>query len=300
MRSLRTFRFFRPAHLNRNHSVKSALLLIAFGGFGFGTARALGTCQTLHRITSNLWKKGAAPGGAPASPSAFRLRQGFGGQVGLTPLPHSGHAFGLRPTRASPGPFLLVIHSATAVGRGGRGRVVSAIAFTHRIPRPPGHGASISQARCPRPRPPPGNRGSVRSVFFNVALRSGRPAATLRGKWLFQTLELSNHWKKVSPGPPSKKFQPLEIAARGGKGLGMGVAIRSMFHIVSDRAQRRAEQRDGERSDPRKTMCASEAKRFWPLHFPALSRNRWNPRPCLSLLLTMECYDMKHAWISRR
>ena len=37
-------------------------------------------------------KKGAAPGGSPASPSAF----------GLTPLPHSCHGFGLRPNRASP------------------------------------------------------------------------------------------------------------------------------------------------------------------------------------------------------
>ena len=84
----------------------------------------------------------------------------------LTPLHHSCHGFGLHPNRASPGPFLQVLQrNSLAVGRGGRGRVVSAYAYTHRIPRPPGHGASISQARCPRPWPPPGNRGSLRLGF---------------------------------------------------------------------------------------------------------------------------------------
>ena len=181
MRSRCTFRFLHPARLNRSHSVKSALHRSA-GGSSFGTARALTrACTCVGKLP--LFEKGAAPGGAPASPLGYAS----------PPLPHSCHGFGLRPNRASPGPFLQVLQkNSLAVGRGGRGRVVSAYAYTHRIPRPPGHGASISQARCPRPRPPPGNRGSSRSNFLFIALRNGRPAATLRGKWSSVSMPFDN------------------------------------------------------------------------------------------------------------
>jgi hypothetical protein len=43
-------RFSRPARLNRNSSVQSALLLALLGGSGIGTARALDTCLRLRRL----------------------------------------------------------------------------------------------------------------------------------------------------------------------------------------------------------------------------------------------------------
>ena len=144
------------------------------------------TCQSLHRITSNLWKKGAAPGGAPASLSAF----------GLTPLPHSCHGFGLRPNSASPffsqplsclcAPFGAGFPCPCQFGRVGK-------TFSHCTPKMPGRRkphALIPQTP-PNPPPEPDTLG-----FSSVARSGGRLAATLRGKWDFQTLELSPKAKR--------------------------------------------------------------------------------------------------------
>ncbi len=50
------------------------------------------TCRTRSSGNFLSLKRGAAPGGAPASPLGYAS----------PPLPHSCHGFGLRPTRASP------------------------------------------------------------------------------------------------------------------------------------------------------------------------------------------------------
>ena len=123
--------------------------------------------------------RGGPPPPAPASPSA----------TPHPPCPIAVTLSAYAQIRASPF-FLVLQFSAMAVGRGGRGRVVSAIAYTPRIPRPPGRGASISRARCPRPRPPPGNRGSSRSGFPDRALERpprGYPAGQGVYVWTCQS-----------------------------------------------------------------------------------------------------------------